>query len=57
MASDSEGFSMGSGGSSGLYVCHDLMKGSSGRSKTFDNEVLSKLEYFHILKLEVWALM
>ncbi|CAG9316523.1 NCOA7 [Blepharisma stoltei] len=57
MASSFEGISMGSGGKSGFYIYGDLMKGSSGVSKTYNNEVLSKFEFFNILKLEVWALV
>jgi len=49
--------SMGARGDSSLFIDKELMNGHSGRSETYDNEVLSSRSDFNIIKLEVWALV
>lgn len=53
--SDLEAIILGSGGSPGLYISGDLLKGCSGHCDTYDNEVLASCENFSILNLELWG--
>ncbi|OMJ68829.1 hypothetical protein SteCoe_33604 [Stentor coeruleus] len=57
MRSDSECLIMGGGTDSSIYLNQDLTKGYSGKSQTFDNEVLSATSDFMILNIEVWGLV
>ena len=56
MGSGSSHISMGAGGNAGLYVDEDLLKGHSEKSETYNNEILSKEEFFQLLNIEVWEL-
>ena len=57
MCYDEQCLIIGAGGSPGLTVSSDFVNGSSGKSATFDNEILSGKPDFKILSIEVWSLV
>ena len=57
MSSDHEAIIIGSGGHASIFIDKNLEAGTSGRSKTYNNEVLSGGEHFQILDIEVWGLI
>lgn len=50
------GIGGGSMGRFGIYLTDDFLKGSSNRSNTFDNEVLSSEKDFICANFEVWGI-
>jgi len=50
------GMGGGSGGRFGIYIQNDMYKGSSSKTTTFDNEILSFSGDFHCQDIEVWGL-
>lgn len=54
--SDSIGLGGGSRGRFGLFIKDSLYKGSSSKTSTFENEILSSEGDFLVALLEVWAL-
>jgi hypothetical protein len=45
----------GTYGRFGLYLKDDFMKGTSNKTSTFDNEVLSSTKDFICTHMEVWG--
>lgn len=54
---DAIGLGGGSRGRFGLFIKDSLYKGSSSKTNTFENEVLSTETDFVVALLEVWALV
>jgi hypothetical protein len=51
-----ESISFGCGdGNQGLWFDSDLLNGHTQRTKTYDNDMLTDLEYFTIASLEIWT--
>jgi hypothetical protein len=57
MASDHDSIMVGSGGNPAIYVDKNFEAGTSGKSQTYNNQVLSGEEHFQIVDLEVWGLV
>ena len=57
MASDNDAIMIGSGGAAAIYIEKGFEAGSSGKSRTFNNQVLSGEDHFQIIDMEVWALL
>ncbi|KAM3143157.1 hypothetical protein pb186bvf_004743 [Paramecium bursaria] len=52
---DETGLSIGAGDKYGLYIRHDLNRGSTNQCETFNNSQLTQQENFGIIEMEFWC--
>lgn len=52
---DSDGFGFGSDPYYGLFIDHELSKGSTHACKTYANDLLTSVNHFTIKRIELWS--
>jgi TLD len=57
MFSDNDALVVGSGGAAGIYIDKNFESGTSGKSQTYNNQVLSSEEHYDIIDIELWGLI
>lgn len=57
MLSDDKSLIVGGGGQSSIFLDKYFESGNSGKSRTFNNQILSSDSHFQVLEVELWGLI